>query len=187
MSRVVSVDQELLVTAEGYEQLRCELETLRSDGRRSIGERIREARADGDLNSNPALFDAVDEQRLLERRIAALEAQLGSARIVAPAADGSVGIGSFVRVRDLQDGEVAEYELVGAIESDVGNGRVSVDAPVGRALVNRRAGELAEVETPSGRLRFRILSAGPTPTTRATRAARETATRRLPVAGNSPP
>lgn len=105
----VSVDQSLLVTAEGYEQLRSQLETLRTDGRRAMSERLRAARADGDFDSNPALFDAVEEQTLLERRIAVLEAQVAGARVVAPAADGRAGIGSFVRVRELENGEVAEY------------------------------------------------------------------------------
>jgi transcription elongation factor GreA len=161
MSAVGSTDEHLLVTAEGYDQLRSELEMLRSEGRRSVSERLRAARADGDFDSNPALFDAIEEQTLLERRIAVLEAQLAAARVVAPAADGKAGIGSFVRVRELQSGDVAEYELVGVIESDVGNGRVSVDAPVGRALVDRRAGEIVEVETPRTTLRFEVLSVRP--------------------------
>ena len=66
--------------------------------------------------------------------------------------------GSFVRVRDLQTGDVAEYELAGAIESNVGNGRVSIGAPVGRALVRQGVGTVVEVETPRGTLALEILS-----------------------------
>ena len=157
----MAVDREQMgvapVTANGYEQLRSELEALRVEGRRRMGERLREAREDGRLDDNPALYDVFVEQAILERRIAALEARLAEAQVVAPAADGSAGIGSRVRVRDVALGEVAEYELVGAIESDAANGRVSVDAPLGRALVGRRAGESVEFETPRGRLSFEIL------------------------------
>jgi transcription elongation factor GreA len=161
MSAVGSVDQSLLVTAEGYEQLCSELETLRSEGRRAVSEHLRETRADGDFNSNPALFDAIDDQTLLERRIADLEAQVAAARVVAPAADGKAGIGSFVRVRDLESEEVAEYELVGALESDIAKGRMSVVAPVGRALLGRSAGDAVVVDTPSGPLTFEILRVAP--------------------------
>ena len=80
---------------------------------------------------------------------------------VAPAPDGTAGIGSRVRVRHGDSGEVAEYELVGPIESDVGNGRVSVGAPVGRALVGRCRGATVAVETPRGTMQLEILSVGP--------------------------
>jgi len=151
----------LLVTADGYEQLRSELETLCGDGRRQMSERLREARDDGHLADNPALYDVFVEQAQLERRIATLEAQVAAAQIVAPAANGNAGIGTCVRVRDVAVGEVAEYELVGELESDVGNGRVSVGAPVGRALLGRSAGESVVVETPRGTLAFEILRVRP--------------------------
>jgi transcription elongation factor GreA len=155
----------LLVTADGYERLRSELETLRSEGRRQMRERLREAREDGNLADNPPLYDLLVEQARLERRIAALEARLAVAQIVEPAADGSAGIGTSVRVRDA-GGEIAEYELVGEIESYVGNGRVSVGAPVGRALAGRGAGESVAVETPRGTLSLEILSVSAQPAAR---------------------
>lgn len=150
-------DQALLVTPDGYEQLRSELETLSTTRRREMNERLWEARQDGHLMNNPALYDLLEEQARLERRIIILEGQLAAAQIGVPAADGVAGIGSFVRVRDLQTGDAAEYELVGPIESNVVNGRVSVNAPVGRALVDHGAGAVVEAETPRGRLAFEIL------------------------------
>jgi transcription elongation factor GreA len=156
----------LLVTADGYEQLRSELETLYADGRRQMSERLREAREDGHLADNPPLYDVLVEQAQLERRIATLEAQLAAAQIVVPAADGIAGIGTCVRVRDIAVGDVAEYELVGEIESDVGTGRVSVGAPVGSALAGRAAGERVEVETPRGTLSLEILSVSAQPPAR---------------------
>jgi transcription elongation factor GreA len=151
-------DQVLFVTADGYEQLRSELEKMRTDGRAEMSERLREAREDGYLANNPALYDLLEEQVQLEERIAIRERQLAAAEIVVPAADGAASIGSVVRVRDRQTGELAEYELVGPIESDISNGRVSVDAPVGRALVQQGPGAVVDVETPSGTLGLKVLS-----------------------------
>lgn len=151
-------DQALFVTADGYEQLRSELERLCTDGRAEMREQLREAREDGHLANNPALYDLLEEQVQLEQRIAILEGQLAAAEIVVPPAHGAASIGSVVRVRDRQTGDLAEYELVGRIESDIANGRVSVDAPVGRALVRRSAGAVVDVETPSGRLGLKVLS-----------------------------
>jgi transcription elongation factor GreA len=165
-------DQTPFVTASGYEQLAAELERLRTDRRVEMSERLREAREDGHLASNPALYDLLEEQVGLERRIAILERQLAAAEIVVPTADGAASIGSFVRVRHGQAGDLAEYELVGPIEADIANGRVSVDAPVGRALVGQGAGAVVDVETPSGKLGLKILSVRtPEPRPRAREAA----------------
>ena len=163
MTAAPAVD-DLLITAQGYEQLRSELETLRTDGRLDMSDRLREARTDGHLDDNPALFDALEEQAQLERRIAVLEGRLAAARIAVPTDDGSAGIGSCVRLRDLATNEVVEYELVGATEANVDQGRVSVHAPVGRSLVGAAAGDVVSVDCPRGELRFEVIAvdtAGP--------------------------
>ena len=157
---LATTDDDVLVTAAGYAQLCAELEALRTLGRQEMTEHLRDAREDGDPD-NPMLLDLLEEQAQLERRIALLEAHAAAARIVGPAADGTAGIGSCVRVRHGDSGEVAEYELVGPIESDVGNSRVSVGAPVGRALVGRRRGATVAVETPRGTMQLEILSVRP--------------------------
>ena len=151
-------ERALLVTAVGYEQLADELEKLRTEGRVEMGERVREAREDGHLANNPALYDLLEEQVGLERRIAILEEQLAQAEIAVPPADGAASVGSVVRVRDREAGDVAEYELVGPIEANIAAGRVSVDAPVGRALFGQGAGAVVEVEVPSGTLGLKVLS-----------------------------
>lgn len=160
----------VLVTADGYGQLCAELETLRTLRRQEMSEQLGEVREDGDPD-NPALFDLLREQAQLEWRIALLEAQTAAARIVAPAADGTAGIGSCVRVRHGDRGEVAEYELVGPIESDVGNGRVSVGAPVGRALVGHRRGDSVPLDTPRGTTRLEVLNVRPAARRQAKKAA----------------
>jgi transcription elongation factor GreA len=139
-----------LITAAGHSQLLAELAALTGDGRRLLAERLHDSRADGHLADNPALFELLEEQAQLERRISLLETQLASARVAPPPADGVAGVGSFVRVRDVSTREEAVYELVGSIETDVGNGRVSIDSPVGQALVGSRAGEQVTVTTPRG-------------------------------------
>ena len=156
MSTAPAVD-DLLITAEGYDRLCSELETLCTERRHAMSERLREARTDGHLEDNPALFEALEEQAQLERRIATLEARLAAARIAIPNVDGSAGIGSSVRLRDLETSELVEYELVGAIEGNVGQGRVSIDAPVGRALCGTVAGDIVTVACPRGELRFEVI------------------------------
>jgi transcription elongation factor GreA len=157
----VNVDTRVLFSAAGYERLFRELETLRTDARRALTERLREAREDGDLEDNPGLGDVLEEQAQLEQRIALLEARLRSAEIAEPAADGRAGVGTFVRVRERAAGSLDEYELVGPLESDVGNGRVSVAAPVGGALVGRFPGERVDVETPRGVVELELLEVRP--------------------------
>lgn len=147
-----------LITAAGLDRLRSELEELQGAGRLELAERLREARNDGDVADNPVLLDLLEEHAQLERRIAVLETQVASARVVAPTRDGVAGLGTSVSVRDVETGEVAEYELVGAVEADVGNGRVSVGAPVGQALVGRRKGDIVEVAVPRGVISLEVLS-----------------------------
>lgn len=150
-------DQDLLITADGYERLRTELETLRTVRRTALTEQLREAREDSDPD-NPMLFELLEEQAQLEGRIGLLEAQVAGAQVARPVGNGAAAIGSGVRVRDSDTGDIAEYYLVGAIESDVGNGRISAGAPVGRALLGGTAGDVVVVETPRGQKRLEILA-----------------------------
>jgi transcription elongation factor GreA len=155
---VVAIDDErVLITADGFEQLQRELDRLQTHERRRVSAALREARADGALDDNPALIDLLNEQGQLERRIALLEARLAAAEIAPPPHDGRVAIGSFVRVRDLETGEVSEYELVGPIEGDAANGRISTAAPIGRALIGQRGGARVEVATPRGSVMLKVL------------------------------
>ena len=150
----------VLISAPGYEQRCRELDSLRTEARRELVERLREARQDGDLGDNPALQDLLEEQAQLERRIAVLETQLASAEIVTPSGDERAGVGSVVTIRDGNDALV-EYELVGPLESDAGNGFVSIEAPVGQALLGQRAGARVEVKTPRGLLALEVMSVRP--------------------------
>lgn len=152
------LDDAILVTAAGYQELEQELQELTANGRRRMNERLREARLGGDIADNPAVVELLEEQLQLEARIASLSAKLAAAQIAEPPADGCAGVGSAVRVRHLESGDIAEYELVGPIEPRVGHRRVSVAAPVGRALLGRRTGALVEVATPRGQHALEVLS-----------------------------
>jgi transcription elongation factor GreA len=138
--------------------------------RREVADQLREVREDGDPD-NPALYELLEGQAQLEQRIAFLETQMTTARIVKPAADGAAGIGTRVRVRHRDSGEIAEYDLVGSIEADAGNGCVSLAAPVGRALGGRRPGETVTVDTPRGPVELEILSVHTSPRCQAREAA----------------
>jgi transcription elongation factor GreA len=147
-----------LLTADGMDSLEHELERLQ--GRRAqIADQLRAASAaEGNRFENAEYLVALEDQALLERRIAILEHRRSEAEIVeADPTDGEVGIGEAVRVRDLDSGAVLHYRIVGAGEADPGNGHISYLSPVGAALLGRRAGETVELETPSGRLRLRVL------------------------------
>jgi transcription elongation factor GreA len=152
--------QELVITTDGFERLNEELARLKSDGRRSVADRLRNAVASqANLAENADYLHAREEQARLERRIALLEVRLRSAEVVAPClGNGRVDLGERVRVRDLASRRPLEVELVGPLEADLAAGRVSVASPLGRALVGRREGEIAEVEAPRGRRGFEVLA-----------------------------
>jgi transcription elongation factor GreA len=142
--------QSYAITADGYRQLRDELEHLSSIGRQRMVDQLREARQDGDLADNPALLDVLEQQAAIESRIAYLSQQLSGATIARTARNGEVGIGSFVTVHDAETGATHEYQLVAEIESDASAGKLSVEAPIGRALLGLREGAVASIDVPRG-------------------------------------
>ena len=152
--------EEIVITREGFERLSEELGRLTSDGRRDIAERLRHVAASEANRDESADYLAVrEEQALLERRIAVLEERLPAARIVGPQpGNGRVDIGERVRLRDLESGDRLEIELVGPLEADLSGGRISIAAPLGKAIHGLRRGQIAEVDAPRGRLRFKILA-----------------------------
>jgi transcription elongation factor GreA len=144
------------LTAEGAERLRGELTELTTVHRPEVIARIRAAKELGDLRENADYTAAREEQSFLEGRIQALEARLRDAVITdAPAAGEGADIGSRVTVE--VDGLEAEYTLVSSAEADPTAGRLSVASPVGKALVGARSGDAVEVETPRGRVAYRVL------------------------------
>jgi transcription elongation factor GreA len=152
--------QETVITREGFERLNAELERMTTDGRREITERLRHAAASEANRAESADYLGVrEDQALLEHRIALLEERLHAAQVVEPqSGDGRIDVGERVRLRDLNSGKRLEVELVGPFESDPSSGRISIASPLGRAIVGLRRGQIAEVDAPRGRVRFKVLA-----------------------------
>jgi len=148
-----------LITRAGLARLREQLEHLTTTRRHEIAERIRHAvSSERNMAENADYQDAREEQALLERRIAILQERIADAHVVDPDAEnGVLDVGERVRVRDLENDEEMQYQLVGSHEADPLAGRISAASPLGRALLGRRDGDVAVVDAPKGRLRFKIL------------------------------
>ncbi len=152
--------KEVILTPEGYKQLKSELDRLRTEKRREIAERIAAARAFGEIAENAEYDDAKNEQMMLEHRIAQLEERLANARVINPKdIDTSVvSVGSVVRLRDVDAKETVEYFIVGSAEANPVERKLSNESPVGKAIMGRKKGETVEVATPRGsKLKFKIM------------------------------
>lgn len=151
---------EVLLTKEGLQKMEADLEHLKTVKRREVAERIKAARAQGDLLENSEYDDAKNEQAQLEARIVNLERLLRKARLVSDEEvdPDRVHIGSQVEVRDLDRDEVHTYTIVGSNEADPLEGRISYQSPVGKALFGRAVGDELDIQTPGGLLRYQILS-----------------------------
>jgi transcription elongation factor GreA len=146
-----------VMTREGMARLEEELERLRTTVRADLAARLREAReSPGDQSDNLELLEAQQDYAMLEARIAELEYSLAQAQVVEVQHGDQAEIGSLVEVQD-EDGEVEQYTLVGPAEADPRKGLISIASPVGRALLGKRAGDEADVETPAGARRIQIL------------------------------
>jgi transcription elongation factor GreA len=150
-----------VITSAGYQRLTAELEQLQTVSRREIADALRRAREDGGQpEENTAIADALDDAAALERRIEELSAVLARSQIAPPPQAGVIGIGQRVRVRLASGATPISYQLVGAAEFDPAAGRISVESPVGQALLGRRVGHRVEVETPGGDRTIEILDVG---------------------------
>ena len=149
------------ITAEGLAALRAELEELETTKRREIAARIKAARELGDLKENAEYHIAKDDQAMLETKILRLQERLRSARVVDDAPTGDeVGFNSTVTVVDEASGREATYRIVGPTEADLGQGLLSAESPVARALQGKKAGDVAVIATPSGERRMKVNSIG---------------------------
>jgi transcription elongation factor GreA len=153
------VVKEVILTREGYEKLKKEIEHLSTEKRREVAERIRTAREFGDIAENSEYDDAKNEQALVEHRIALLEERLLSARVIEKKdiAKDVVSVGSKVKLRDLAANKTFEYRIVGSAEANPTEQKLSNESPVGKAIIGRKKGEVVEVTAPRGALKFKIL------------------------------
>jgi transcription elongation factor GreA len=148
------------VTVQGAELLKVELQRLRSVDRPNVIQAIAEARAQGDLSENAEYDAAKERQSFIEGRIAEIEAKLANAQIIDPRtlnAEGRCVFGATVKVEDMDNGDVATYQIVGDDEADIKNGKISVSSPIARALIGKSEGEVAEVMAPGGLRSYEVL------------------------------
>lgn len=152
-------EKELLVSQEGLKKLEKELEHLKTVKRREVAERIKTAREFGDISENSEYEDAKNEQAFIEGRIQTIEKMLRQARVVDQEGldPEVVHIGSRVTVRDLGEQVDEEYQIVGSAEADPSKSRISIESPVGKALMGARAGQRVEVKAPIGTIRFEVV------------------------------
>jgi transcription elongation factor GreA len=153
------MDREVILTEEGYNKLKEEIEYLSTVKRREVAERIKEARDFGDITENSEYDAAKNEQAQLEYRIQTLEQKLRNARVVdiEHVSTDAVSIGARVTLRDLKSRKSLVYAIVGSAEADPANNRLSNESPVGKALLGRKKGEKVTIPAPRGAIEYQIM------------------------------
>lgn len=146
------------VTQTTLDQMRAELAVLKTTGRAAIAEAISEAREKGDLKENAEYDAAKEAQGMHEAKVAQLENALATARVLdLESVDISkVSVLSKVKITNMKSKKTFEYQIVSESEADLKLGKVSVNSPIGKGLIGKALGEIAEVNAPSGVLKFKI-------------------------------
>jgi transcription elongation factor GreA len=144
--------RDVILTPEGLEKLKTELEQLQGPKRREVAARIKEAREFGDIMENSEYDDAKNEQAMVEAKIAQLEDKLRSASVIDSSELGTdeVRVGSTVHVKDEKSGKSVKYTIVGSAEANPSESKLSNESPVGRALLGHKRGETVDVAVPRG-------------------------------------
>lgn len=153
-------EKEVLLSLEGLKQLEQELIHLRTVKRLEVAERIKQAREYGDISENSEYEDAKNEQAFIEGRILVLEKTLRNARIIDEPVEGSnvVSLGSSVVLKDLEYGDQVDYAIVGTLEANPTQNRISNESPVGRAIMGKKVGTVVEVDAPDGTIKYEIIA-----------------------------
>ena len=149
------------LTAKGAERLRVELARLKSEDRPRIIQSIAEAREHGDLKENAEYHAAKEQQGFCEGRIAELESQLSSAQIIDVTklnAGGKVVFGATVDLLEIETGKEVTYQIVGDLEADISQNRISISSPIARALIGKEEGEEVIVKAPGGDKEYEIVA-----------------------------
>ncbi len=146
------------VTKETFELMRQELHTLRTVDRPAASQAIAEAREKGDLKENAEYDAAKESQGLLEDKIKQLEAAIANAKIVDTSTidTSKVTILTKVTITNLATKKTVTYQIVGEVEADLKAGKISASSPIGKGLIGKHVGEVAEVQAPTGILKFKV-------------------------------
>jgi transcription elongation factor GreA len=148
----MAMAKDVILTPEGLEKLKEELEYLQTEKRREVAERIKDAREFGDIAENSEYDDAKNEQAMLEARIAMLAEKLRAATVIDTddLSTDVVQVGSVVHVKDEKTGKSTKYSIVGSAEASPAENKLSNESPVGRALIGRKRNEVVAVQVPRG-------------------------------------
>lgn len=151
--------KEVVLTKEGLKKLESELEYLKSVKRREIAIRIKQAIDFGDISENSEYDEAKNEQAFVEGRIAILESKLRNAKLIdeVDISTDMVSIGSKIKLKDLETGDVNNYMIVCSAEANPLESKISNESPVGSALLGKRKGSVVEVAVPAGTLKYEII------------------------------
>ncbi len=154
--------QEILMTEEGYEDLKRELEELKDVKRKDIAEKIKTARGFGDLSENSEYDEAKNEQAIVEARIQTLEEYLKKVKLLEKdkLSRDEVSMGAVVKIVDVDYNEEYTYRIVSSVESNQSMDTITDESPVGKALLGHKTGDVVEVAAPSGSFRIKILEIG---------------------------
>ena len=146
-------------TEKGLKELREKLDHLKDVERPRASQAIGEARDKGDLSENAEYDAAKEAQGMLEMEISKLEATLSNARIIDESKldSSKVLVHSTVKIKNLINSATMEYKLVAQSEANLAQGKISVDSPIGKGLLGKKLGDIAEIEIPNGNVKFEIL------------------------------
>lgn len=153
------MNEEMLLTQEGYDKVVAEHEELVSVKRAEVAARIKEAISYGDISENAEYDSAKNEQAELEEKIHELEEILRKAKIVQDedVKGDTVNIGLKVTVKDMDTGEKEVFSIVGATESDPFNGKISTESSVGKALIGKKKNDVVAIEVPDGVINYKVM------------------------------
>ena len=152
-------EKKTLITYSGLKKLEEELQNLKINERSKIADKIKEARAQGDLSENAEYDAAKNEQGIIEARIAEIESILKNVEIIDEdeADTDMVNVGCKVRLYDFEYEEELEFSLVGSVEANSMKGMISNESPLGQALIGAKVGDTVDVDTPVGVAKYKIL------------------------------
>lgn len=146
-------------TEEGLKKLKDELHEMKTVQRPSISNQIAEARDKGDLSENAEYDAAKEAQGILEMKIAKLEGIIANARLIDDSSidNSKVYILSKVKIKNVSNGALMEYTLVAENEADLKERKISIESPIGKGLLGKEAGQIAEITTPNGVMKFEVV------------------------------
>ena len=153
------MEKQVILTQEGLNNLKAELENLKTVRRKEVAEKIKVALSFGDLSENSEYDEAKNEQAIMESRILEIEAMLKNVKVIdeGELSTDKIHVGSKIKIHDISFDETLEYRIVGSSEADPREGRISDESPVGAALLGHKKGQTVIVKTPGGESKYKIL------------------------------